>query len=51
LAISLAYFIGEERGNLLVKMTSTCCHGLGGRGEGVGTLCSRLEKNILDNNK
>jgi hypothetical protein len=38
-AISLAYPSGEDGGNLLVQVISTCCHGFRGRGrEVVGTL-------------
>ncbi len=43
LAISLAYPSGEEGGNLLVQMISTCRHGLRGRGEGVGILWPRFK--------
>ena len=41
--ISLAYPSGEEGGNLLVQMISTCRHGPRGRGDGVGTLWCYLD--------
>ncbi len=47
LSISLAYPSEEEGGNLLVLMISTCCLGIWGRGEGVGTLWLKVRIFLL----
>ncbi len=47
MAESLAYPSGEEGGNFLVQMISTCIPSLRGRG-GVGALCSYLGSRVIE---